>query len=220
MERGKNNAVRRFSIIMLSLVVAFTFIPWTSDGFSAHAAPKKVKMTVYDQVIKSGRTIYCAGITGVYKVKLSKKGNLKSKKRIFRTPEMCGATAMKKKGKHIYFIMTSSSWFSHLYRITTSGKKKIDYTEGPLGDPVTDYAIKGKKLYYVAEDEWNDGGPLKKYVLKLNGKKRQSTKVRAQMKRKKTNAKGYYVIEKHKGDYYYNYLKTPKRTYYLGRQKS
>jgi hypothetical protein len=79
---------------------------------------------------------------------------------------------------------------------------------------VEKYVISGSKIYYSGG--YNSGGNFNK-VMKLNGKGKKSSKVKISMKTKSSNAKGYKVIRKEFEWGYYSYLKTPKKTYYLGK---
>lgn len=184
------------------------------------AAPKTVKMKTFNQVIKSGNTVFCSGTGGMYRV--SMKGNkAKKAKRIYKIDNAgdYGVVNMRKKGKYLYFVLEGPSYYhSNLYRINTSGKKRIRYTPkgryAAYGMPISGYAIKGKKIYISGDNE-DSYQPM--YVINLNGKNRKTTKVRAVMTTKTSNKKGYSVIKKEKNGYYYDYLKTPAGRFYLGK---
>lgn len=222
MERigNRNSAARRFGIIMLSLVVAFTFIPWASGDFSAHAAPKIVKSTAYDQVIKKGYTAYVAGASGIYKVKLVK-GKLKSKKRIVKAKGTywgsAYASSMYKRGKYLYYAVGSNGTPFSIYRVSLkTGKEKqlANIHDGDYGN----FVIKGNKIYYV-EYNW-DKGAYQNRQMSLNGKSKKKSKYKAVQITKVSNKKGYKVITKQKGKYYRDYIQTPKGKFYLGKVKN
>ena len=200
-------------LVLLSLVIAVAFMP-----ASAFASSKT--MTAYDQVIKSGNTAYCMTSAGIYKVKL-KNHKVKSKKKIFKanSEEPMYGKAMKKVKGYLYFKVEGPVG-AFLVRVKTSGGKG-KYLLNP--DPdwcLDDYVISGGKIYYKLE-----GMKSNKYKkMKLNGAAKKKTSVKAVLKTKKANAKGYKIIEKEKkknGDYYiYSWLKTPKQKYLLGKFKT
>ena len=188
------------------LAIAVAFMP-----ANTFAASKTAKMKAYDQVIKSGNTVYCAGAEGLYKVKV-KKGKVVSKKLLSRA-ESFGAysyySGMKKKGGHIYAQVSTEGPAFYLDRIKTkSGAYKT--LEGANDQGPIVYAIKSKKIYYKAQDSKT------KKVMKLNGKNKKKTSTKPVMKHAKSNAKGYSVIMKSKGDKIVTYLKTPKGKFKLG----
>ena len=196
---------------MIVLAVAVAFMPVMS-----FAASKTVKMTSYEQVIKSGNTAYCAGARGLYKVTL-KKGKVKKVKILYSTGrtwfEGSQLSAMKKKGNYIYFVLVSGI-DCQLYRIKTSGKKRKLLATGY--DSFVDYAIKGKKIYYgCCTDDWDENYVTR--VMKLNGKSKKRTSVTPVLKIKNSNKSGYKMIYRTKGSYVQDFLKTPKGKFYLGR---
>ena len=200
---------KRINMIVLAIVVAVAFIP-----AGVFAAKKTVKMTAYDQVVKSGKTVYCAGSAGIYKVKV-KRGKVKSVKKIYKVENSIGdscAIAMKKKGNYLYFEGTSFGSVVNLYRVGTSGKKlrHLAYM-----NETRDYVIKGKRIYY--NKGLNDNNrPITKQM-KLNGKGKKKASVKVVLKTKRSNVKGYSVKIKTKGKYNYDYLRTPKGMFYLGK---
>ena len=203
---------RKIAICFLAMIIAVAFMP--SSAFAA----SKVKMTTYDQVYKTGNTVYCAGAGNtIYKVKV-KNGKVKSKKQLRKKDFWCMGdytyvNAMKKKGNYLYFRLWTEGSISYLARINIStGKDKILMTNS------VDYAIKGKKIYASFEDE--ETGKVSYNVMKLNGKSKKKTKIKPAEKNKKTNARGYSMKYKKKGKYVKTYLKTPKGTYYLGKIKN
>lgn len=221
MESIRNSAFRRFGIIMLSLAIVFTCIPWASQGFSAHAAPKKVKSTAYNQVIKKGYTAYVAGASGIYKVRLVK-GKLKSKKVLVKAEGTYWgssyASSMYKGRKYLYYAMGTNGTGFSIWRISLkSGKKKLlaSIVESPN---YCDFVIKGKKIYYseYRGSNWS----LQNRQMSLNGKSKKKSRYKAVQTTKVSNKKGYKVITKQKGNYYRDYIKTPKGTFYLGKVKN
>ena len=197
------NRKKRFLAGLLALMMVVAMVP---GAFAAEKA-KTVTMTAYHEVIKDGSTVYCVGYSGLYKVKL-KKGKPVSKKRL---DSRCGGW-MKKKGGYIYYVATpSGGLWSELRRVkisTAKGKKLVG------DDCDLHYVIKGEKIYYRMVDEY---GRTTKKVMKLNGKSKKKTSVKAVTKTKQTNAKGYSVKSSESGDYMKDYLKTPKGKLYLGK---
>ena len=58
---------KKFLACIMVLAIAVAFMP-----ANTFAASKTATMKAYDQVIKSGNTVYCAGAEGLYKVKVKK----------------------------------------------------------------------------------------------------------------------------------------------------
>ena len=196
---------KRLAAFIMALAVAAAFIPVGTMAASS------VKMTAYDQVLKSGSNVYCAGGEGLYKVKV-KNGKVVSKKLLDKA-ETFGAysyySGMKKKGKYIYVQSSSEGTIFGLIRVRiTDGKVKVLSSQNDKGQ--IDYVIKKSKIYYKG----HYGG--KKKVMKLNGKNKKKTSVKPVMKHKKSNAKGYSVIMTENDVKATTYLKTPKGTYKLG----
>ena len=189
---------------ILVLAVAVAFMP--TMAFAA----SHVKMKVYDEVYKTGNTIYAAGAQGIYKVTV-KKGVKKKSKLIYHFSDDVTyfddghVFAMKKKGKYIYFLESSTGTAMILHRIKTNGKSHKRYCQ------VDNYVIKGKKIYF--EDFIVD----KKYVMKLNGKSKKKTKTKISMMPRISNKSGYELYYKVNKGYVEDWLKTPKGLYYLGK---
>ena len=191
--------------LCLVVIVAVAFMP--ASAF-ADSGGKTVKMKVYDDIYKSGNTIYVAAHSGLYKVKV-KKGKVKKVKRLFTRSWHYDLHGMKKKNNYLYFQgAIGAVSLSNLYRIKLSGGKAKEL------DSCRYYAIKGKKIYCYQDENEDD---VRKWVMKLNGKGKKRTSTSARSIARKTNKKGYRVIVKEKGDYTCDYLKTPKGTYYLGK---
>lgn len=198
---------------LLVLVVAISFMP--TSAFAA----SKAKMTSYYQVYKTGKTVYAAGAKGIYKVTV-KKGKVKKVKMFHYTGHPMGPDSyiygMKKKGKYLYYVVGSEGMLWSICRKKTSGKgfKLLVNTNSD------EFAIKGKKIYYVYTYETDYGDEIATYrVMKLNGKSNKKTSTRVSMTSKRSNTSKYSVIIKEHNGYARDYLKTPKGTYYLGRVK-
>ena len=195
---------------MLALAVALAFMP--ASAFAA----SKVKMTCYDYVYKTGKTVYCAGSTGLYKVKVSKKGKVKSVKTLFDVKTVSKKQVivynMKKKGDYIYFLVetdVSGEGRPALWRVKTNGKNLKRLADG------FEYAIKGKKIYYVTQDP--DTYANIYHVMKLNGKAKKKAERGVRISVKYGNTKKYKVITSGENGFAVDYLKTPGGTKCLGR---
>ena len=201
---------RRIALVM-AVLVAVAFMPAMSF------AAKTVKMTDYSDVYKSGKTAYCAGDAGLYKVTL-KKGKVKKVKRLVKMGEYGWVMSLKKKGKYIYFVEGTNGTVSYICRVKTSGGKAKSLGGG---NEMQDYAISGNKIYYSYLD-YNDRTD-EEYVayrqMKLNGKGKKKSSVVPRETTKTSNAKGYKVKSVEKGGYVKDYLKTPKGKFYLGKKK-
>jgi len=209
---------------MKKRIVAFMIMIAISAGLvpTPVLAASKVKMVAYDQVIKKGNTIYCAGSgTNIYKIKV-RNGEVVDKKKIVSSSwgsEYSSINRMKKRGKYLYYVEWTEGTLWWLKRVNIkTGKVNTLCT---MGDQ---YAFKKNKLYVK---KWKTQDLIKRTtrVMKLNGKNKKKTSKRVVMKRKKSNAKGYSVKIISFTDYYGDpisastYLKTPKGNYYLGTTK-
>lgn len=197
-------------IILLAFIMVVAFMPAT-----AFAGTKTVKMNAWEDVYKSGKTVYVSGLSGIYKVTL-KKGKAKKVKTLHKTQKMAVTTDMAKKGKYLFFInyhMDKDT--ADICRVKTSGGKvKVLATVKEF----TSYAVKGSKVYYsywTVDAKGNDVFRAK--VMKLNGKKKKNTKTIVVTNSKQTNTKAYTLESEMKGTYIYDYLKTPKGKKYLGK---
>lgn len=203
---------KRIMSFLMVLLIAVAFLP-----AQASAASGKVKMTGYDQVLKSGNTVYCAGAEGIYQVGVDNAGKVTSTRLLHRRETMGGYSyfyGMKLKGKYLYVQYMTEGTPYGLSRVhVATGKFKTIATENDKGS--VEYAIKGKKIYYKAQDS------KKGKVMKLNGKSKKKTSSKPKMKHEKSNAYGYTLIitEEELPDYEYRattYLKTPAGTFKLG----
>lgn len=191
-------------IIMTAMILAL--IP-----ASAAAASGTVKMTVYDDVLKSGNTVYCAGRNGIYKVKLKKGKAVNVKRLVEKEDSYFWIMGMKKKGNYIYYITGGSAPYGPVCRVNIKNGRIQRITKN-LYEP--DYVIKKNKLYY--SKSYDDDGNRKTYAAKLNGKSPKRTSVMISSISKRSNAKGYSLKTVSKGNKTIDYLKTPKGKYYLG----
>lgn len=205
----RKSAIKKLAACVMAMAIAVSFMP-----ASAFAASKTVSMTAYNQVYKTGSTYYCAGASGIYKVKV-KNGKVKSKKRIVKNDWVGGPYSyydgMKKKGKYLYYRVGSEGTWGTVNRVKLSGGKEKELAiTGYHGD----YAIKGKKIYF---DKMDDEENVMKRVMKLNGTDKKKTSTKAKIKTKKSNTSGYSMKIKEKGEVVKDYLRTPKGTFYLGK---
>ncbi|MBQ9014923.1 MAG: hypothetical protein IJ109_02280 [Firmicutes bacterium] len=204
--------LKKLAACIMVMAIAVAFMPT-----SAFAGSKTVKMTASNKVVINGDYAYCAGASGIYKVKV-KKGKATSIKRLVKNNEVFGAysyyDAMKKKGKYLYYREGGEGTVGYINRVNvSSGKQKSLAMIGFQGD----YVIKGKKIYYYKYDEESDNPP--KREMKLNGKNKKKSSKKAVLKTRTSNEPGYTVKIREKGDYVRDYLETPKGTYYLGKAK-
>ncbi|MBQ9014506.1 MAG: DUF5050 domain-containing protein [Firmicutes bacterium] len=192
---------RRAILILTAVIVAAAFMPAT-------AFAKTKTSTVYSQVVKKGKYVYCASYAGLYRV------NVKTNK--VKKLSSDDAGRMKLSGKYIYYISYTSGTLTNLCRV-----KKTGGGHRQLAVNVDKYKIEKKKIYcndhhyYEGKETWR--------VMKLNGKNKKKSKVKVRMNVKMTNAGKYSVVNKFMDDYDadYNvlcYLKKPNgKTVYLGK---
>ena len=201
---------RNVLVCIMVLAVAVAFMP-----VGAFAETQTARMTSYT-VCKDGNTVYCAGESGIYKVRFSK-GKVKSKKRLVKSAEYNHIYTLAKKGEYVYFQNWTKGTMSSIKRVKTSGgKAKTLVTVNELYN----FAISGKKIYYSYCDyDSNYNEVTHCMVMNLNGKGKKSTTIQAESTQKTSNAKGYRVNTKKQGKYAKDYLKTPKGTVYLGKSK-
>ena len=192
----KRSHSRAFLIITLIMSMIL------SSSVTSFGASGTKKMTVYEQVIKSGKYAYCITYDGVYRVNLK---TLKKKliyKSIYRNElyskdlldnyeeglETNNVRYIKLYKKYIYLYEDG------LRRVSISGKhrKTLD-TKAPM----IGYAIHKNRIYYIIQDE---DEPWIKYKrqMKLNGKSKKKGLYYAEAKFKRTNKKGYRVKTKDK----------------------
>lgn len=230
--------MRKKSILIITvLVLTITLLP---AGAFADSALKKsnsraISMTVYDDVIKSGNTLYCNTAAGIYKVKV-RNGKVRSKKLLVEGPGIEDSYInMKLKGKYLYFIVRDVENREKLWRVKTSTGRVQVLTKWIYGEDMDPpgslaYVIKGQKIYYRWNAPWDAKAPYKSnVVMKLNGKGKKKSGRMIYMADKKSNTRKYSVrtkLVRTKLDYNPRttftvtakcYLKTPKKTYYLGK---
>lgn len=183
------------SVLAVAVVMAMIFTSMAVPSFAAGGKTKK--MTVYSDVLVSGNYAYCAGFVGLYKVNLNtgKKTCL-----VKRNPSFM-IHAMKKKGSYIYYEVNGPI-SNDLYRVKTNGKNGKKLYDGMDTKAMESYVILDRKIYITY-------GNNKNKVMNLDGSSKKKTSVKAKMIEKVSNKKGYKVIEKAKGDYFYYYLKYP-----------
>ena len=202
---------KNVGIVLLALAVALAFVP-----ASAYAA-SSVSMTTYQQVVKSGSTVYVASPGwGIYKATV-KNNVVKSKKWLVKETNCYDTwsyiTRMKKKGNFLYYISTTEGTPNYLNRVNISSGKVKQVAENVAG-----YACKGKKLYAELYDPEYESGNVYR-VMSLAGASKKATSVKPVTKLKTSSAKGYSAVYKVSGGYVKTYLKTPKGKYYLGKVK-
>lgn len=184
---------KQIAVILITALAVLLFMTLQADN--VNAASKTKKMTVYTSVLKSGETVYCCSTKGLSEVDLET-----GEVTLMEDAEWygyCGYTDMKKKGHYLYYFFEGSSAISTtLYRTDLNTGKTQKLAEGTFDGKapyVTSYAISGNKLYvsgyYMGKDK-----PWKR-VMKLNGKSKKKTSVRAKNKEKKSNCTGYKVVE-------------------------
>ncbi len=179
---------RQLISLTLVFIVAIAFT--ASPAFAA----SKVRMTVYDQVIKSGNYVYCpAEGDGFYKVRMQEDEVVQDGvQRLVRTHFVRGGYTynmhMKKMGKYLYYIEGSEGTYYKLRRVNlTTGKRQMVANYG------TEYAIRGHKIYaQISKDNWEDSYTRYR-VMKMDGKNKKKTSARPAMKTKRSNVKGYSV---------------------------
>jgi predicted methyltransferase len=175
-----------------------------SNTVSAFAASKTKKMTVYNEVIKSDKYVYCAAGNGIYKIDLETGSNQKLVKN--DAYPFVGIGGMKLYKGYLYYLTGGSGIASpSLYRIKTNGKgnKKLDSADM--------YVIKKKKVYYTKRvgDSYNKSV---KRQMNLNGSKKKKSSYRVKSTFKDSNATGYYIKQVESGSgVYSDYLVTPDK---------
>ncbi len=159
-----------------------------SSVVTSYAASGTKKMTLYTDVIKSGKYAYCCTYNGIYRV------NLKTKKvkQILKddgTFDVNPPDSMKLYKGYIYYT-TAAPMGSTLGRVKTNGKNNR------LLASIWDYAISKNKIYYTGYDFENENPDGIKRVMSLNGKNEKKCSYEVINKYKRSNKKGYKVITK------------------------
>jgi len=198
-----NMTMKKYRLVLLVFIIAALVTTLVPVSF-ASAKTKTKKMKVYDQVIKKGKYVYCSDNYSIYKV------NLKTNK-VKRLTKPSSAFTMKLHGQFIYYQKMTWGMSNYLCRVKTSGKSnKVLVSK----DDSLDYVISGKRIYYNTLD---DDDKRRVYSIKLNGKNKKRANCKVKRIDKKTNKKGYKVINKESSDfddfdgtgYVVSYLKKP-----------
>ena len=176
--------IRKSKIAILLALVVTLIASSMMVSFAATDMPTK-KMTVYNDVIKSGKYAYCATGKGIYRV------NLKNNrfKRILKTnTTWLPPVAMKLYKGYIYYCIGDSVNIA-FYRVKTDGTHKKS-----LGS-VCDYAISDGKIFYTRHDYDYDKEEeiilYRKMTLTGTNKKKSSYNVYNAIKR--SNVSGYRI---------------------------
>lgn len=235
--------------ILLAVVSMMSFICFC---YTAAAAGATVQSTVYTQVIKSGKNAYCNCAKGICKVNL-KTGKVTWLLKIPKSGiSLMGYNYMQKKGNYLYYeCLGSTELTTTVNRINLKTKKNQVLASSSGMDAkrpyhIDSYAIKGSKLYVSGyktiynegaeddyddydddddDDDYDDDEELPfSWVMNLDGKSKKNTSIGARFKLKKSNKKGYSVVQKGKiyesGDSAKWYLKKPHgKRIYLGKAK-
>lgn len=190
---------KRFLPVLMIMVLIITML--TPCSFAASSK----KMTVYYDVVKYGNTAFVNTPDGIYKVNI-KKGTSK----LFKgSPGWQYAIGdMRAYKGYLYFTADNDETEQvYLYRANIkTGKLKV-LTKATLSTIY--FSISKGKIYYTIH---NEIGQNTKKVMKLNGKAKKKTKIKAVNVYKASNAKGYKVIEENTSEYKIIKLKTPKKT--------
>ena len=199
MRTEKNTKLKRRLALIIGMAMALSIC-------SATPAMAKTKtMTVYNEVYKTGKIVYCASGLGVHKVYL-KTGKVR------KLASGNWSSSMKKKGNYLYYQNNYAMSADLSREKITNGKKKT------LAENGAEDAIAKNKIYYTKHDEqWEN---MYKRVMSINGNNKKKTSVKAKMKYKRSNAKGYKIIQKYVNDsgVIKFWLKTPSgKKYYLGK---
>lgn len=192
------------TVLMLTLCTPMSFAASNTKSATAYSC------------IKEKNTAYVTTYSAIYKVNLKTK---KAKKLV----SVSGGDIdfLQKKGKYLYYGTLGGGYEFQLSRVNVkTGKTKLiaeSVAYGKLDTKCTGYVVKDSKIYY-SEPKANYK-KSKKVCVKLNGKSKKSTKYKAKMKHKVSNAKGYRLSKKEVSQEPYEvkyYLKTPKGRIYLG----
>lgn len=173
------NKKSKFAIL---IVLVFSLV--LSSAVTSFAASGTKRMTVYNQVIKSGKYAYCATPKGIYKVNLkTKQKKLIAKDEVF---EIYPPGEMKLHKGYIYYT-TGGGTSSDLCRVRTDGKKHRSLHS------IWNYAIKNNRIYFTDYDYDNGNPKGVKRSMTLNGKSVKKSPYKISNKIKKSNKKGYRV---------------------------
>ena len=172
----------------LFFIICIVLSLLASSSFSTFATTKtKTKrMTVYNEVIKSGRYLYCCDKYRIYRydLKTGKLLNLVKRKGFVDESYF----AMKKKGNRIYCLLGTDEE-TDLYMLKCNKKSQKKLHKGIIYS--TNYYVSKSRLYYSGYDEEFF---VTRKVSRLNGKSAKKSNVNCKMKIRKSNADGYRVI--------------------------
>lgn len=180
----KNRTLKLITLIMIIISLFF------SSTIISFGATKTKKMTVYDEVIKSGRYLYCCDRYRIYRVDIKTKRILNLVKRTGAPDE--GYGSMRKKGKYIYCLYYMQGEDTDIFKLKTTKKSPKKLNKRILY--VDDYYLSKNRFYYSGW-ELPSANHVNR-VMKLNGKSVKKSNVKCKNLRKKSNAKGYRVIVK------------------------
>ena len=189
-------SLARFALVLSMVLVLVIGCLTTSYAASA---PKTIKSKVYSEVYKKGNTVYCSDGYSIYKV--NTKTN--SVKRLLK-PKVANCNEFIVHGRYIYFTHGTLGVDSRLCRVRKFDgkyyKKMTKYME------IMGFGIKGSKLYYTYGTYVETADGEEKTIkhtkrMTLLGKKKKTVRTVVKTKFKKTNAKGYKIIEKQSKDF-------------------
>ena len=195
------------------LLVIITLCVFVGFGFKSpdlYSAAKTKKMKTYN-TIKSGKNVYCVAGNRILKV------NLNTEKVTKLVKGKHGyISSLVLKGRYLYYLDHGNGLATcYIYRVNTKTKKK----QKLASKTAMNYAISGKKIYYEAinADTWKSVNK----VMKLNGKSKKSTKIKAKRIIIDSNSKNYSVWNDFDqgtmeyGEMVNYYLSTPKGDIFL-----
>ena len=204
---------RRMIFAVVALLITAMLAP-----VQTYAAPRVLKTTLYDGVIKSGNVVYVAGGEGLYKVWLNKNGSKNRSKLIYRHihrfASVSPLSSMKKQGDYIYAVDWYGGSVSDLIRINVKTGKRKWLCRSYDGFYEGGYALYNNSIYYgyVGANDYNTVYAL----MNLDGTRARKTTVRPEARYWVSTTKGYYARITNKGKTITTYLKTPRGLYKLG----
>ncbi|MBQ1407123.1 MAG: DUF5050 domain-containing protein [Eubacterium sp.] len=180
--------------LVLAAVIAFGC---TAFSFADAGAGKT---TIYSAVYKASKNTYCTDGYSIFRVNNST-GKVKK-----LTPSLmdgCWGFTMHK--GYIYYIQGTNGTVSYLCRVKTNGKSRKQLT-GAI-EEMEDFAISGSRIYYsFTTYKYNPKTEDDETVtvtksMKLNGTDKKKDTFVFNTKHKKSNVKGYKIIEKKSKDF-------------------
>ena len=174
----------------VAIVLIIALCLFTSTAVSSFAASSKTrKMTVYDEVIKLGNSVYCCDGYKIYKVDditntVTVLVNVKS---------MSWISGMSIHKGYLYYCIGYNHPEVDIRRIKlTGGKTKLVYRAKHC-ENISAYAIKGSRVYVQYKN--GDSGKTIKRSVKLNGKSKKKSKYKVKNTVNKTNVPNYSIYE-------------------------